>query len=150
VEERALSSLGRQFSSKRGKLDLFCAGPLLVLRFSDHGDGEFATEILAAFQSIVDRGEKAEMFLDMGRMVNYDSTLRTRLTSHFVRHRSQVASLHVFTRSRIVSMGVSVANLALGRLITGHADMAGFNDALDSIARKTRTVGISSNLLSLS
>jgi hypothetical protein len=114
------------------------------------GDGEFATEIVAAFQSIVDRGEKAEMFLDMGRMVNYDSTLRTRLTSHFVRHRSQVASLHVFTRSRIVSMGVSVANLALGRLITVHADMAGFNDALDSIARKTRTVGISSNLLSLS
>ena len=147
MEERALSGLGRQYSSQRGRLDLFAAGPLLVLRFSDHGEGEFATPIIAAFDGIAGRGEKAEMFFEMGGMFNYDSALRTRLTVHFVRHRPKIASLHVFTRSRIVSMGVSVANLALG-LITVHANLASFGGALDQIAKRTRTIGISGNLLS--
>lgn len=150
VEERALPGLGRQFSSRRGKLDLFSAGPLLVLRFSGHGEGEFATYILSAFDVILERGERVEMFFEMGTMVNYDSALRTRLTIHFAHHRSRIASLHVFTRSRIVAMGVSVANLALGRLITVHAELRGFTDALDKVARTTRTIGISSSLLSAS
>ena len=147
MEERALPGLGRQFISSRGKLHLFSGGPLLVLQFSDHGEGEFATHIIEAFDAIVERGERVEMFFEMGGMVNYDSALRTRLTIHFAQHRAKVASLHVFTRSRIVSMGVSVANLAL-RLITVHADLASFSRALDAIAKKTRTVGISSSLLS--
>jgi len=148
VEERALPGLGRQFSSRRGRLDLFSSGPLLVLRFSDHGEGDFAPPIMAAFDAITDRGEKPEMFFDMGRMVNYDSALRTELTTHFARHRPQIASLHVFTRSRIVAMGVSVANLALGRLITVHPDISAFGDALEETARKWHAVGISRGLLS--
>jgi hypothetical protein len=44
-------------------------------------------------------------------------------------------------------MGVSVANLTL-RLITVHADMPSFTGALDDIAKRTRTVGISGSLLS--
>jgi hypothetical protein len=148
VEERALPVLGREFSSNRGKLALFVGGPLLVLRFIDHGDGDFATPILAAFDAIIGAGKSVEMFFDMERMVNYDSPLRTRLTAHFREHRSTIASLHVFTHSRIVSMGVSVANLALGRLITVHSDKAEFGETIDLVARKTRTVGISSHLLS--
>jgi len=147
VEERALPGLGRQYSSPRGRLDLFTAGPLLVLRFSDHGEGEFATPIIAAFDAITGRGDKVEMFFDMGAMFNYDSALRTRLTVHFAQRRPKIGSLHVFTRSRLVSMGVSVANLAL-RLITVHDDMASFTRALDELAKRTRTVGISGSLLS--
>ena len=149
VEERALPGLGRQYSSPRGRLDLFAAGPLLVLRFSDHGEGDFATPIIAAFDAISGRGDRVEMFFEMGGMFNYDSALRTRLTVHFVRHRPKIGSLHVFTRSRIVSMGVSVANLALG-LITVHPDMKSFTGALDQIAKRTRTIGISGNLLAAS
>jgi len=150
VEERALPGLGRQFSSRRGRLDLFTSGPLLVLRFSDYGEGDFAPPIMAAFDAILERREKPEMFFEMGRMVNYDSALRTELTTHFARHRPQIASLHVFTRSRLVAMGVSVANLALGRLITVHPDISGFSDALEETARKWHAVGISRGVLSAS
>jgi hypothetical protein len=101
---RALAGLGRQFSSKRGKLDLFSAGAMLVLQFSGHGGGDFVIPINAAFDVILGRAEKVEMF----------------------------------------------SSLALGRLITVHADMAGFSDALDAVARKTRTVGMAGTLLSAS
>jgi hypothetical protein len=150
VEERTLPGLGRQYSTKRGKLTLFVAGPLLVLRFTDHGEGDFAAPINAAFDTITARAERPELFFEMAEMVNYDSTLRTQLTNHFAQNRSKIASLHVFTRSRLVAMGVSVANLALGRIITVHPHAAAFYEALDQIARKHKVVGISSSLLTAS
>jgi hypothetical protein len=129
-------------------LALYSTGPILVARFSEHGDGEFAPPIVTAFDVIADAGRNVEIFFDMGKMVNYDSALRTRLTSHFLEHRPKIASLHVFTRSRIVSMGVSVANLALGNLITSHSDVGRFMKALDDTAHKHRASGISGSLLS--
>jgi hypothetical protein len=145
-----LAGGGRQFSTQRGKLALFAAAPLLVLQFSDFGEGDFAGPVLAAFDEIVAAKHKAELFYEMGRMNNYDSALRTRMTSHFAEHRPQIASLHVFTRSRIVAMGVSVANLALGQLITVHTDSSRFFKAIDVTAKKHRVVGISGTLLSVS
>lgn len=141
---------GRQFSTQRGKLSLHLAGPLLVLQFSDFGEGDFAGPVLDAFDEIVAAKHKAELFYDMGRMNNYDSALRTRMTSHFAEHRPEIASLHVFAQSRIVSMGVSVANLALGRLITVHTDSSRFAKAIDDAARKHKIAGISALLLSAS
>jgi hypothetical protein len=148
VVERALSARGRQFSSRRGRLDLFSAGPLLLVRLADHGEADFVAPIQTAFDVIVARGERPEVFFDAGRLVNYDSDLRTRLTSHFAKHRSQIASLHIFVRSRLVAMGVSVAKLVLGQLITVHTELPRFCEALDEVARRTRAVGISSTLLS--
>jgi hypothetical protein len=120
----------------------------MVARFSGHGDGEFAPPIIAVFDGIADAGRQVEIFFDMGKLVNYDSALRTLLTTHFSEHRPKIASLHVFTRSRLVSMGVSVANLALGNLITSYRDVGRFMKALDDTARKNRATGISGTLLS--
>jgi hypothetical protein len=148
MEQRTLAGLGRRFSSKRGRVDIFFGGPILLVRLSEHGEGDFAIPILSAFDAIIARGQRSELFFDAGRLHNYDSALRTRLTDHFVEHRPRIAALHVFTRSRLVAMGVSVANLALGGLITSHTEMSTFGDALDAAVRTAGVTGISSSLLS--
>ncbi|MET0591777.1 MAG: hypothetical protein ABW133_03700 [Polyangiaceae bacterium] len=150
MEERALPGSGRLFSTRRGQLSLFTTGPMLVVEFADFGEGDFATPIMAAFDEILKAGQKAEIFFAMGKMDNYDSALRTKLTSHFAGRRSDIASFHVFAKSRLVTMGVSVANLALGRLITVHANHSSFVKALEATARRHRAVGISGTLLSAS
>lgn len=123
---------------------------MLVVQFAEFGEGDFATPIIAAFDEILKAGSKVEIFFDMGKMDNYDSTLRTKLTTHFAARRPDIASLHVFAKSRLVTMGVSVANLALGRLITVHSSLTSFVKALESTARTHRAVGISGTLLSAS
>jgi hypothetical protein len=49
-------------------------------------------------------------------MENYESACRVDLTNWALHHRSQ-SILHVGLRSRIVAMGVAVANVALGSVI---------------------------------
>src|SRR5262245_57567872 len=80
MEERKLSPVGRKFSSSRGNLALFFAGPLLVARFTDHGEADFASPIMATFDAILTANHRVEIFFDMTKMVSYDSALRTRMT----------------------------------------------------------------------
>ena len=62
-------------------------------------------------------------------MENYESSCRVELTAWVLGHRDRT-SLHIGLRSRLVAMGVSVANLALGSLIQVHNDMRSLAAAL--------------------
>ncbi|HEY6878138.1 MAG TPA: hypothetical protein VI299_08960, partial [Polyangiales bacterium] len=86
-------------------------------------------------------------FFDLGRMPNYHSELRTRLTGHFAQRLTQMSSFHIFTSSRLVAMGVSVANLALGHMIKMHPTFERFREELDTVVRNTRTVRFNSSVL---
>lgn len=62
-------------------------------------------------------------------MENYESACRVDLTAWVLRHRAQ-SVLHIGLASRMVAMGVTVANLALGNLIQVHRDMQSLEAAL--------------------
>lgn len=148
MEEQALpAGLGREFLAANGRLALYSAGPLLVAKFVGFGEADFATPILQKFDAIAKGHQRVEVFLEMGRMVNYHSELRVRLTTHVSSRRSEIASAHVYTCSRMVAMGVSVADLALGQIITVHPTLERFREALDNAARNTRTPKLSSSVL---
>lgn len=68
-------------------------------------------------------------------MTNYDSVCRVELTAWVLRHRSQ-STLHIGVRSRMVAMGVSVANLALGSLIHVYSTEDALEAALQSTSRQ--------------
>jgi hypothetical protein len=67
-------------------------------------------------------------FHDWFDMSNYDSRCRVELTAWVMSHR-QRSALHIGLRSRMVAMGVAVANLALGNLITIHDDPVSLKSA---------------------
>lgn len=68
-------------------------------------------------------------------MSNYDSSCRVELTAWVLKHRRESA-LHIGLVSRMVAMGVAVANLALGNLIHVYDDETALENALQATLQK--------------
>jgi hypothetical protein len=147
MQMRSFTDGGRGLANDRGSIAVWMRAPILLAQMIGHGDGRFADPIIGAFDEALPRKLPVQIFFEMGGMPNYDSALRTRLTSHFASHRTQIASLHVFTRSRLVAMGVAVANLALGGVIISHESLVAFQAALDREIAKANVSGLSSSSL---
>jgi hypothetical protein len=80
-------------------------------------------------------------------MTSYDTDLRTELTAALARERKCIGCLHVLVRSKIVAMGVSVANLALGGIITIHGSAPSFHAALQAALTKAQVSRFSLEVL---
>ena len=141
---RSLPNGGRGLDTDRGGVGVWARSPILLIQLRGYGAGAFADLILAGFDEIVGGKLPVQIFFEMSGMENYESPLRTRLTTHFVQHRARIASLHVFTRSKLVAMGFSVANLALGGLITNHDSLISLQGALDRAIAEGKVAGLSS------
>ena len=121
---------------------------LLVVRLQGHGESEFAAPIVEAYQRL-QKTPAAHLFFDAEELDNYESALRVELTKCFFPERQQLASFHVLVRSKLVAMGVSVANLALGGIVNGTSDRKRFKARLDACLFSLRAVGFSSGVLDL-
>ncbi len=74
-------------------------------------------------------------FWDLRDLQNYHSEVRIRSTNALLAVRPRLQSVHAFSRSRLVAMGVSVANLAIGGIAKTHTSAESFDAALDEIMR---------------
>ena len=83
-------------------------------------------------------GGKLYVFHDWMQMTGYDSKTRIRLTTWSAAHRAAYQEVHLAVRSRIVAMGVQVANIALGGFMRAHTGVASLEVEL---ARVLRQVG---------
>jgi hypothetical protein len=148
VDPRDLPGRGRGWQTARGSLGLWLPGrDLLIAQLQGHGEDEFSWPVVEAFDSVLAANRSVRLYFDVAKLHNYDSPLRTRLTARFVRDRKAIATLDILVQSKIVAMGVSVANLALGGLIKSHTTRGTFNAALDEAVRAADVAGFSSNVL---
>jgi hypothetical protein len=83
-------------------------------------------------------GGKVYVFHDWMELTGYDSRTRVRLTAWSAAHRNDYQEVHLAVRSRIVAMGVQVANIALGGFMRAHSGTAALEVEL---ARVMRLVG---------
>ena len=67
---------------------------------------------------------KLYVFHDWLEMTGYDSRTRMRLTAWSVAHRQAYQEVHLAVRSRIIAMGVQVANVAVGGIMRAHTGIA--------------------------
>jgi hypothetical protein len=112
------------------------ARSVLVARFTGHGEGTFAGPLAERVDQIVAATGRLELWVDLEAAPAYDSELRTRMTECLKRHLPRVGSIGVIAASKLFTMGVSVANLALGGIIVSHPDRASFAAALDEVIVK--------------
>jgi hypothetical protein len=84
-------------------------------------------------------GGKIYIFHDWMEMTGYDSQTRYRLTKWSAEYRASYEEVHLAVRSRIVAMGVQVANIALGGFMRVHTGIAGLELEL---ARVLRVIGV--------
>jgi len=98
---------------------------------------EAAALIIEQRERIVRECGKIAVFDDLHDLVGYDSDVRIRLTEWSRANRSKIVAFHILTASRIVAMGVTVANIALGGSIRAHLKRMPFEAALrEEIGRK--------------
>ena len=82
---------------------------------------------------------KYYVFHDWRELTGYDTRTRIRLTAWAVAHRHAYEEVHLAVRSRIIAMGVQVANVALGGFMRTHAGIATLEVEL---ARALAVVGV--------
>lgn len=80
---------------------------------------EMAALIIERADRLYRPGVQLQGFHNWFAMTNYESSCRVDLTAWVLRRRAQTV-LHIGVSSRLVAMGVAVANLALGSLIDVH------------------------------
>jgi hypothetical protein len=123
------------------------ASGILLIQLSGIGEEEYAEHVIEAIDRQLERGARLRLFIDMEGMTNYDSAMRTKLTTRLLQCRNEIDAMVVMAKSRIVTMGVSVANLALGGIIRAHEDRGEFVEAFESELRKSGVVGFSVGVL---
>jgi hypothetical protein len=147
VHQQALPQNGVAWRTARGCIGLWLPCPqVMVMSLQGYGEADFAGPTLEAYDSL-SKTEPIFFFADAENLVNYDSRLRTEMTSRFFPDRKRFGTLTVLLKSKIVAMGVSVANLALGGIVDVTNDPHSFKQTLDACLFNNHVVGFSSNAL---
>lgn len=131
MEERGADR--RLAETPRGSLLAYTLTPTIYVTIvSGHMETEHADALLAFSEARVRgrRGQKLRVFHDWVEMTGYESQCRQRLTSWAVANLDAFDEMHIAQRSKLVAMGVQVANLALGGLITPYTDRTAVEIAL--------------------
>jgi hypothetical protein len=102
---------------------------IVLLSMRGHAPGSVMPRVIELVESFGGARRPTLYFYDLWDMDTYDSSVRVELTDFHLRHRALLTGLHACARSRLVRMGVSVANVAL-RTIEQHAEREGFEAAL--------------------
>src|SRR3954470_12408897 len=101
------------------------------LRMSGIAEQPAGKMIERALEQLFARSERLHTFWDLRDLVNYHSDVRVCSTNALLAQRGKkLVSVHTLSTSRIVAMGVSVANLALGGIIQNHKTAMSFEMAL--------------------
>jgi hypothetical protein len=102
-----------------------------------HFDVELADRLLAVIERDVARETRCVAFHDWSEMEDYETRARLRLTSWVIKNRQRYDAIHILSSSRLVGMGVTVANLSLGQFITTYnTDQRGaFAGAMAEVVR---------------
>lgn len=130
--ERETLPDGVRFFDEKGSAILRRPAPHVeYLIASGYARAEAANHIIAQRKRILEECGKIALFDDLENLEGYDSTVRLKLTTWSRENRSKIVAFHILTRSRIVAMGVTVANLALGGSIRPHLDRRSFEEALE-------------------
>jgi hypothetical protein len=126
-------------STDRGSVSLLRPAPGVVqTRVAGFINQELGRRIMAWVDGSIADGERPAVFHDWEEATGYETVVRQEFTTWFMGIRDAVESVHVFTRSKIVAMGVSVVALAIGATILGHRDRESFETALASAVREAQ------------
>jgi hypothetical protein len=122
----------QEWSNDRASVIVELRAPSVVLvTLRGDPDGEMGRELAAALEEHLESPLVRHLFVDAEEMVRYHSNVRTEPTKVLLKHRKRV-SIQVLARSKLVQMGLAVANVALQGEVRTHSDRGEFLRALNA------------------
>lgn len=127
-----MSESTERYTSTRGEAVLTSVkADVILLKITGHLDRSTGQSILECVTKQIPGVKRLHVFCDWAEMTGYESDVRSSFTQFVATHRSKV-TFHLLVGSKIVAMGVSVANLTLGGILVGYSNRATFDAALRS------------------
>lgn len=99
-------------------------------------DDETAQAIAANHDAVFALGNRPHTFHDWTEVVGYSPSARKFLTDWLHASRGRLSSVHILFSSRLLAMGISLANLVLGGFIQAYGDRERFGNAMRKAARE--------------
>lgn len=140
---RSTARLVDEFVSDVGSLAAWEVVPqIFVSRVTGHMQLGHAEAWLRIGNRILASGRPVAGFHDWFGMTSYDSATRAMLTDWSLANLASFHCVHIAIDSKLVRMGVTVANLALGGIMATHADSASLAAAYEACVRDFRKNGV--------
>lgn len=125
-------------TTSRGELELWLASPDVVIqRIRGHASLPFAEAIGRFNDRLIRAGKKPLIFNDWEEMTGYDSDSRPPLTEWTARNRESLRGINILVHSKLVAMGIAVANLATGGITKTFSSRAEFEQTIAQALRES-------------
>ena len=124
-----------RWNGPQGEVEILRLGNVAAyVRMSGVAEQPAGKVVERALEQIFARSERLHTFWDLRALVNYHSEVRVCSTNALLAQRNKkLVAVHTLSTSKIVAMGVSVANLALGGMVQNHKTSASFELALRAV-----------------
>lgn len=127
----------RERSTANGRMTYAFPSPgIMVNTMTGHYAADLLSFCLAGMADGIEGGPLV-MFFDWEGMTGYDVDCRREMTKWTMDRKAQIGKVHILVKSKLVAMGVSVANLLLGGdTICSYTDRPKFEGALRAACRR--------------
>lgn len=124
-------------NASRGTLQVYTPRPwVLLFAVEGKADLEVAEAIITWTNKMLAGNNRPHVFHDWEHMTGYDSNAREQLTAYVDGVKKQLGSANMLVKSKIVAMGVAVANALLGGTLHGFSERARFEETLQRVLSK--------------
>jgi hypothetical protein len=111
---------------------------VVVTRVDGFASVDVGRRIIGFVDSAIADGEIPTVFHDWELASGYEPALRPIFTDWYRMVKAKTAGVHVLTKSKLVSMGVSLVAMATGSDIAAYRDRASFEKALGEAVVKAK------------
>jgi len=127
------------WQGERGDLIVsYPAKTVILFRYTGHISAGVMPTIVTSVDRVLRTRIRPDIFVDLYEVTGYDSQYRIEVTRWGDTIRERVGTFMLLVRSKLVAMGVSVSNLALGGFMTATAKRSQFDIALAAATRRGR------------
>ncbi len=120
-----------ELKTKSAEYRLFLPAPSVAVPIlRGHVDEEIAQAMIDQTKILLRAEKSIAIFADAADMKSYSTGARVMLTAFTKGVLPRFRAIHFYFRSKIVSMGISVVNVALDDRIEAHASRARFDAAI--------------------
>jgi len=128
---------GDLWRGDRGDLVVsYPAKTVILFRYTGHIDATVMPTIVSSVDRVLRAGIRPDIFVDLYDVTGYDSQYRIEVTKWGGTIRDRVGVFMLLVRSKLVAMGVSVSNLALGGFMTATSKRGQFDTGLAVAIRR--------------
>lgn len=132
LSKRVLPDGMEVWTTERGEVRAAVRAPgVVVLEVIGHSDHRTYPLMIAKVEEEIAAGREVSWFGDYERMTSFDPDVRAELAKFTKTHRKHFTVVGILLRSRLVALGVAVANVMVGGFIRVFTTRSAYERALE-------------------